>query len=185
MPTITIGANTFEVYDTLANVDTYFAGAMPDNQWVCSTNDQKLRAMVTATRMFESIRWQGAKTSDAQPIAWPRTGVIDRYGLAVSSSVIPTALLFGFYEYVLQLLVDSTIVDSVSTLDNIKRVKAGAVEAEFFKSTNPVTIFPVSVNRWVGQFQSGGVVVGLVSGDDEESYFATGSDLYGKSEGFA
>ena len=73
--TITVGVDT---YVTVAEADTYLRGA-----WSAFDTADKESALVEAARSMETLTWKGSKTSEAQALAWPRTGVVDRYGRAL------------------------------------------------------------------------------------------------------
>jgi len=173
MATVTIDGNSYEVYDSYDNVNTYLVAAAHATNWrAVSAYDRRL-AMVTATRVLDRQPWQGAKTSDAQPIAWPRTGVTDKFGAAVDSGTIPQTILDGFAELCELQLADVKLQGKTGTVGNVRRVKAGPAEVEFFDSRFDSTRFPQAVHELVGQFLSSAATeLGItVTGTSVESSF--------------
>lgn len=168
-------------YDTVANATTYFSGRLGADAWTDATTDQKGQALITATRMIDRQRWAGTQVDyDNSDLAWPRSGVTDRYGNSVASDAIPEDLMIGFYELALSLLEDESVQDTPAGGSNTKRVKAGSVEVEFFRPTLGVLgRFPQVVQELLAQFLAGANsnTGGLVSGDDRVSYFDVTDDI--------
>jgi len=182
MPQIAIATQTYDVYDTLANVNKYFGGYLVDNAWETAVDDTQMRAMVTATRLLDRLTWAGTKTSAVQPIAWPRTGVVIG-GVAVDANTIPADILNGFAELAQLLISNPGLVSQVDTSDNTKSVKAGDVEASFFRPTQG-TKLPVDVMRYISLYQGAVTLIGLASGSDAVSSFDD-IDLFGLTDGYS
>ena len=166
MGQVTIGAIVYDIYGTEADAEEYFAASLEASAWNDATVLQKQQALVTGTRWIDRLDWQGAKTSDAQPLEFPRTGID---GLADTWEPEEAN-----YELALALLVDSSLDKTATTGSNTKRVKAGSAEVEFFKPTDGLS-FPTIVQQLIGQYlaSSAGLSVGLASGTDEESAFCS------------
>ncbi len=71
------GANA-NSYLTLAAAELIVEGFVQDDDvtaWASATNDQKNRALYTATHRLDRERFLGARATDTQALQWPRTGV--------------------------------------------------------------------------------------------------------------
>jgi hypothetical protein len=163
-------------YDTVANVNSYMLGRLGADAWTDAATDLRNQAVVSATRMIDRQSWQGTRSEDFpySPLAWPRDGVVDRYGNDVDGDTLPDDFVVGFYELVLALLEDEAVQDVPAGGSNTKRVKAGQVEVEFFRPTLGVLgRFSQIVQELLGQYLSGarGGSGGIISGDDRLSYF--------------
>tara|TARA_R100001082_G_scaffold111077_1_gene93228 strand:- start:7076 stop:7636 length:561 start_codon:yes stop_codon:yes gene_type:complete len=74
----TAGAATANSYLTLSSANTLIDGLIEDDDvvaWGSATDDQKNRALYTATQRIDRERFLGAKATDTQGLQWPRTGV--------------------------------------------------------------------------------------------------------------
>lgn len=175
MATVTLGSNTYTTYVSVDDADDYLAAALHAVVWASATATQKGQAIVTATRMLDRQIWQGEKTSDAQALAWPRSGVTTRDGAAVDEDTIPQAVIDACCELAAGLLEDPGAQTSVTAGSNIKRVKA-EVEVEFF-GPRAGGRFPQIIQELVGQYlrspsgSAGSRRAAYVSGQCEESSF--------------
>jgi len=178
-----VGTNS---YASIGESITYFFDTLRRTRWDAIDTNTKSAALIDATRYLDRLNWVGSKTSSAQALAWPRSGVVDKEGQAVDSSTVPAFIKEATYEVALRLAEDPTLVDSFSqqTRDNTKRVKAGDVEAEFFIPTKGTPVF-----EWLlpllRPFLKGasGIKGNFASGIDNTSEFTGGK--YDKSEGLA
>lgn len=183
MVSLVVGTNT---YITLINANTYCSGAIHSAAWDAATDDAKSRALVTATRMFERQEWVGAPYADPQTLAWPRSGVTDKYGTALSASAVPADVISAQVELAMALLENLNVQTASSSSTPNKRVKAGSVEVEFFRTPkNQATQYPKIVNDLVLPFLSSSASVGgsEANGTDNESSFDC-DDEYTLNTGF-
>lgn len=74
MPTIiaTLGAADANSLVTRAEADAYFDLGLGGCAWEDLDEDIKERALVSATRDFQAIPWNGCAVSSTQALAWPR-----------------------------------------------------------------------------------------------------------------
>lgn len=138
--TITVGGQTLDVYASTAELKAYAAGVLlPSGVTFTTDNDRLKRLLVTVTRLFERTAWVGTPTDlvTPQPLAWPRTGVVDRNGQAVADSVLPSDVEDGFLEMCVFLDTDTTGLAALLTGtvgSNVKRTrtkrKVGDLETE-------------------------------------------------------
>lgn len=175
MPVI-VGTNS---YVTIAEADSYLADSARASAWAFLGTSQKTSALITATRMLETVTWQGQKTNPLQTLAWPRSGVIDRYGQPVDSSVVPTDIKNGQIELAFDVSQDPTLATQESSGSNIESVRAGSAGVSFFRPTIGSRL-PFAAWAIIGQYASGGAAAGefglpVVGGTDEESTFADGT----------
>jgi hypothetical protein len=71
----TTGANS---YISLADANTYFEGNVYASNWTSANDAQRSAALVHATRMIDQqVQWNGFRTFETQPLAWPRQEVFD------------------------------------------------------------------------------------------------------------
>lgn len=182
---LTVGTNS---YNSRANADIYFADSLRNATWSALLPATKDQALVEATRVFERQSWQGAKEDSAQTLAFPRTGLTDCEGNAISADDSLTIISEAQYEYALLLSQDVNILQNRdATGTNTRRLRAGSAEIEFFRPQEG-TRFPLVIHDLIGCFlASSGASFGQIqqpfaSGVDQESSF-TDRDRYGLTEG--
>ena len=74
----TAGGANANSYLTLADAQAIIDGMVEDadvTAWGSATEDQKNRALYTATQRLDRERFLGARATDTQALQWPRTGV--------------------------------------------------------------------------------------------------------------
>lgn len=75
----------------VADADTYWADRA-NATWAAATTAAKQAALITASdylRNQRRYRWLGVRKSYTQTMPWPRTGVVERDGLAVAATLVP------------------------------------------------------------------------------------------------
>lgn len=169
MGSVVIGGDTFQIYGTSAGADSYWRAEL-SAVWSTATPDQKASALVNATRLLDRMNWKGAPVGVPQidvVLQWPRTGVTDRDGAAVSSAAVPDQVIKATYELARMLRTNPALMTDVTSGKNIKRVQAGPTEVEFFNPTLGISgRFPQNITELIGQFldgSSGGAVSGSAS----------------------
>lgn len=137
--TIVIGGLNYVSYASLLEANQYLlVDPTRSDAWAALSDDQKGENLVAATRRLDLLRWAGEKSDGAsQPNAWPRTGVTYPDGTAVSTTDVPleveqaTILLAG------SIALDATNSEAGTAGSNVRRVRAGSAEVEFFRPTIP------------------------------------------------
>lgn len=152
--TLVVGTNS---YIDRADADTYFEDAIHAAPWTASSNDTKEDALVTATRMLDRQEWVGTKTNPLQALDWPRTGVTYSDGTAVDPLTVPQFILDATCELALALIVNPSIQSSTNSGSNVKRLKAGSAEIEYFNSTSGAGRFPTIVAELVNPYLASSV----------------------------
>lgn len=158
MPTIdaSVGGVASNSYLTLAEANTYFASRLSlDPPWV-TTGATAEALLIMATRVLDSMAvarkvlrfdgrggpqgrpyyvtsraWTGAVATATQALGWPRTGMFDRLGRAISENAIPNELKEATAELAGQLLAGDRTLDNPAVLQGISEVKAGSVQVKF------------------------------------------------------
>ncbi len=150
MGQVTISGTNFDVYGTRAAADTYMIARI-GSSWTASSSTDRNRALVSATRQLDRQNWTGERVAVApgQPLEFPRTGLVDKDGIAVSSASVPLIMEEANYELALELLADPAVQEAGSTGSNTKKVKAGSTSVEFFRPTSG-TKFPTIIQELVG-----------------------------------
>jgi len=74
----TVGGASANSYLTLAEANSLIEGLVQNDDvvaWASATDDQKNRALYSATQRIDRERFLGARATDTQSLQWPRTGV--------------------------------------------------------------------------------------------------------------
>ena len=131
---VVIRGNSFPIYGSQPRADEYFSARLGAENWTSAQFIEKSQGLVTARRRIDREPFRGAKTVASQLAAFPRDG----------ETTIPLPVEFAQYEFALILLGDVTQYEQASTASNVKRLKAGTAEIEFFSGLTPAesTIFP-------------------------------------------
>jgi hypothetical protein len=93
-------------YGTVQEADRYFGVLLHGELWERSTNIRKYKALVTATKQIDTLRFAGRKTDDSQSLEFPRFG----------DTGVPLAIRQATYEEALSLLKG---VDPITEYDNL------------------------------------------------------------------
>lgn len=85
----TIGAANANSYCTLQEAETYFDQRRNTSAWDEADYDDRIRALIEATRWLEDEAWREDRVSSTQALAWPRVNVpkkdaIGNYGFGSS-----------------------------------------------------------------------------------------------------
>jgi len=140
----TVGGTDSNTYCTLAEADTYHDSRLDNTNWTAATDDNKNRALVTATRLLDEwTRWKGSSNTSTQSLLWPRIDVLDRQGLEFSALIIPAFLKDAEAEFAFWLLGSDRTADSDTR--GFSSLSAGAVSANIDKFDRPHVV-PDSVS---------------------------------------
>lgn len=167
-------------YVTLAEAESYFEDSVKFEDWAAYGDEIKNRALVTATRLMERQVWKGEKTSSGQSLAFPRSGLTDRQGGTVDDSSIPDVVKNAQCELALALLEDSAVEGQNNAGSNIRSVRAGPTQVDYFRPTGGPR-FPHLVHEMLYPFlssasETGGPAGTGLSNDSkfDDSYKITG-----------
>lgn len=192
--TITIGAIDYSVYaltsDAVDDADNYLAAKI-GSTWSTATDLQKQQALISAARFMDrAVVWTGEKTVAAQDREWPRDGAVDGCNgdEAVPDGTTPDEIALGEFELADLLFLDASIQAGTGTGSNVKKVKAGSAEVEFFTGTSGTsdeTRLPTSVNDLVNCFIEGSAVTSTSFGtDDDDADPGYEADDFDLSQGY-
>lgn len=182
--TITVGTNS---YISISDATTYFNESLAyAGVWQSLDPGTQEQALVTATRMLDRQTWQGLPTANPQSLQWPRTGVTDKYNQPVDPSSVPQNIIYAECELAMAIYSDPTVQTNKDNSSNIKSVKGGPAEVQFFRPINAGR-FPTIVQELISQFLSGGTPAGMVSGNCGESKFdpRISSNDYNTTRGYS
>lgn len=70
--TITVNENEVPVFCTVEEATQYFAERFNGEKWEDLSEDEKKRAMITASRKINGLRFKGFKADIKQPLEFPR-----------------------------------------------------------------------------------------------------------------
>lgn len=131
MPTLdaTVGGTDSNSYATRAEANTYFDNRLNATTWSALSDDDKDRALITATSRIEQESFVGTVADEDQALQWPRDGVVDRNGNEVLETEIPQQVKNAQYEYALTLTGGTTQL-LPSGLDQFTEVKVGSIQVK-------------------------------------------------------
>jgi hypothetical protein len=148
MAEVAIGSCFYSTFAEVEEADEYLAADMKRySGWAALSADDKARALVTATRYLDGLVWLEPPAYDNPPQAVKEANAL----LAADIAAKPT------------------LGDDSSTGSNVKRVKGGEAEVEFFRPTSG-TALPSYLLRLLG---------GLL---DSDPTWAEGGTAYGSDD---
>ena len=118
-------------YVTLTEANTYFEPVPDSSTWTNKTDDQKNRALISATRWIDSFVFYGDRCDDGQALKFPRNNYqVD--GVELACSTIPLNIKYAQYELARALANDSeAMTGNVGTDGNIEEVKLGDIQVKY------------------------------------------------------
>lgn len=178
---VTIGGSEYDVYADVPTADEYLEAESWATAWRAETDeDQKARALVTATRTLDKLPWAGSKSDPDQPLEWPRDGTgID----IVEDGVIPQRIIDATCVLAGQILAGVDVTGTASTTaSSVKRQKAGSVEIEYFSNFEiSGTRLPLEAWELIAPLLGGSIATAgsVAFGTDECSRFRAGYEPSG------
>lgn len=132
------GLATANSYLSVADAATYFETYSDPSAWDLAATSDRQTALRMATQWLDNRflgRWKGTRANESQALAWPRSGVEDEDGYAVSSIAIPAKLKHATAEMALRFLADSSVSDLEADTDLAsevisERTKVDVIETE-------------------------------------------------------
>lgn len=151
--TVTIGANTYKVLAPIAFADEYLAGdVMRAAPWATRNNDAKARGMVSATRKLVTLPWVTPIDLDADD----QVEVIKEAASMLASDMLSKPKIAG----------------SAPGASNLKSVKAGSAQVEFFSPVDAKSPLPDDI--WALLVASG-LMGSTISDGSNEGAFVSGA----------
>lgn len=103
-----------------------------DLSWDALDDSDKEKLLSWASRYLDTqTRWFGEKVVATSALRWPRSNVVDRDGILLSSTAIPAQLKIATAEMARYLIAEDRTVERDQ--DALKRIKADVVELEFME----------------------------------------------------
>ena len=131
----TVGGASANSYVTLAAANTYFETVPDSSTWTDKTDDQKNRALISATRWIDALNFYGDRCDDTQALKWPR----DNYtvdGIDLACTLIPDGIKNATYELARSLANDTdAITGSTGTTGIYDEVALGDLKVKYNKSS--------------------------------------------------
>ena len=129
--TATLKSATANSYVTLAEANTYFETVPDSSTWTNKTDDQKNRALISATRWIDGLNFYGDRCDEDQALKWPRNNYeVDDVELACTA--IPNGIKYAQYELAVALANETdAMTGNKGTDGNIEEVKLGEMEVKY------------------------------------------------------
>lgn len=168
---LSVGTNTWV---TLSELNSYLATSVRGMGFSASTDAVKEAVLVTAYRALNRKVWKGEATTSS---AFPRTGLVDKYGDEVSSATVPQDIKDAQCELAIELLLSAALEGAGpgGPNANIKSLQAGSASVSYFSPSGAYTsIFPPNVMELIAPYLSGvgtSTAGGSAFGVDGESIF--------------
>ncbi len=135
--TITINSTDYTAYASVSEADDYLAvDPTRSVAWNALSDDDKGRNLVAATRRLDLLKYSGEKADPDQVNEWPRTGATCA-GEPVTSTDVPTQIEQATSLIAGSIALTPTQANAGTSGSNIKIVRAGSAEVEFFRPTIP------------------------------------------------
>ena len=160
--TVTISGvtNPVEVYGGLAACKDYLGAMIGDGATAfaaLTTDSDRGKYLVAATRYIDAQAWAGvADAFGGTTLQFPRSGLLDQYGAAISDAAELVLVNQAAFELVALLAADADVQAAVDSGTNIQSMQAGSARLQFWRPTSAIdgnaTMLPVAVNRLIGRW---------------------------------
>lgn len=146
----TPGSASANSYCTVAEADSYHEGHLYATSWTGATAEQKVAAVVMATRVLdERFAWADFPAATTQALQWPRGSVMDFLYLSfIPSTVVPQKLKEATAELARQLLDADRTADSAVETQGVSSMSAGSVSFSF-KDNVRAKVLPDAVRNMI------------------------------------
>ena len=127
----TIKGENANSYVTLSEANDYFDTSPDSSTWTNKTDDQKKRALISATRWIDTLVFYGDRCDENQALKFPRTNYqVDGVELACTS--IPNNIKYAQYELARALANETdAMTGNTGTDGNIEEVKLGDIQVKY------------------------------------------------------
>lgn len=189
MASVTISSESYDTYIDLDYANLYLDGQIAATAWRAETSDDnKGRAIVSATRFIDRQLWDGNKVDSYQVHAFPRTGLVypGDDAIEVPSNIVPQEVLDATAELASLLLDGSEVQTNIDpNTGAIQSLKAGSVAISYFRTDALASRLPTILWELLGFWLAGGASSIRVEsfGTDRVSSFEE-RDRFRVSEGF-
>lgn len=152
------GLSTADSYATVAEADAYF-DIIPgfSETWSDLSATTKENWLKLSTRVLDArTNWEGTKYVEDSALRWPRSGVVDRDGISVATTVVPTPVKHAVFELVR--ILEAEDITSGQDIERLKFLKVDVLELEYQEgdSQSRIPDYIDYVLAGLGNFLSGG-----------------------------
>jgi hypothetical protein len=145
MAVITIGANNYDSFISVADADVYLAADISRGAaWLALSDDPKARGLISATRMLLALTWCDTAPDPADDDA-PQ--VVQDVTAMLAADLVAKPKLFA----------------DASANSNVKRAKGDTAEVEFFSPVSGAPPLPLAL--WNRLLAAGLVCLGTIDDD--------------------
>ena len=125
-------------YVTLTEANTYFETVPDSSTWTNKTDDQKNRALISATRWIDTLVFYGDRCDESQALKFPRTNYqVD--GVELACTTIPNNIKYAQYELARALANETdAMTGNTGTDGNLSEVKLGDIQVKYNTTTQGV-----------------------------------------------
>ena len=135
---IVTGANSYQDVD---DIKDYFDDL--GYSYSAYTDSDIEAAALRTMRYIESKRFLGYRSTQAQPLSWPRSYVYDKSGYLLDDDYIPKDLNSAVCEGTFKELATTNALQADSTGGGVKRKRVDVLETEWFEGADQSTTFTV------------------------------------------
>ena len=187
--TLTINTIDYISYASQQEADDFLAvDPTRGAAWAALDDTTKQSHLVAATRRIDLFEFSGEKTGgESQLNAWSRTGATCNGDPVTVTDDVPIGIENATILIAGTIAITPAVANQGSSGTNIKRVRAGTAEVEFFQPQDGVPIEDETAYSLLACFlanASTGAGFGLAAGVSSESEFCD-EDEPGLNEGFA
>lgn len=131
----TLSGASANSYVTLAGANAYFETVPESSTWTNKTDDQKNRALISATRWIDSLNFYGDRCTETQALKWPREDYkVD--GIELACTLIPEPIKTATYELARALAQDTdAITGTTGTTGIYDEVELGDLRVKYNKTS--------------------------------------------------
>ena len=117
-------------YVTLAQANTYFETVPEASTWTNKTDDQKNRALISATGWLDGLTYYGDRCTTTQALKWPRDEFkVD--GVELVCTLIPTPIKQAAYELARALANDTSAITNATGTGLFEAVELGDLKVKY------------------------------------------------------
>lgn len=133
----TAGGASANSFVTVAEADAYLEARRNASDWNDENDDdEKMSALIEATRELSAIRWQGNRVTSTQALSWPRDSATNPDGTCsgeyYDTDVIPQRIKDATYELALEFLKAGTSdLAAAGDTDGITLKTVGPLTTEY------------------------------------------------------
>jgi hypothetical protein len=157
----TLSGASANSYVTLAQANTYFETVPDSSTWTSKTDDQKNRALISATGWLDGLTYYGDRCTTTQALKWPREEfAVD--GVDLACTLIPTPIKNATYELARALANDTSAIINSTGTGLYEEVELGDLKVKYNKSSqsagtinNVFDVYPW-LQAYLGPYCQGG-----------------------------